>query len=117
LVGTWVVGMIGSRYRELVERQLDVFVSDEHELLRASEAAERAYGRAGRDEAEESFGDLAELLDDVAERLYDMREAYARSLDQREADRYRSRFDRAATRRLPRAADAYRVIASDVDLD
>jgi uncharacterized protein CbrC (UPF0167 family) len=109
--------MIGRRFQDVVERQLALFMSEQDELLRACAEAEAAYGRAGRDEAEDAYGDLAELLDAVAERLYDIRETYAGTLEGAPADRYRSRFDRAACKRLPQAADAYRALAADVDLD
>lgn len=109
--------MFGRPYRELVERQLDVFVTDEHELLRALADAETVYGRAGRGDAEESYADVAELLDTMAEQLYDMREAYASTLEGDNADRYRSRFDRAVGKRLPRAAAAYRSLAADGGLE
>jgi len=109
--------MIDRRYRELVERQLDLFAADERELLRSYADAETAYSKAGRGEAEESYAEVAELLDVLAERLYDMREAYASTLEGRSAHRYRSRFDRAVTKRLPRALPSYRALVADTELD
>jgi hypothetical protein len=109
--------MFDRRYRELVQRQLDVFVADEHELLHAHAQAEDVYGKAGSGQAEESYADVAELLDAIAERLHDMREAYASTLEGADAYRYRSRFDRAVDQRVPRAAAAYRALAAEDELD
>ena len=109
--------MIGRRFQDVVERQLALFVADQDDLLRACAEAEGVYGRAGADEAEEAYGDLAELLDAAAERLYDMRETYAGQLGSDDAGTYRSRFDRAVRKRLPRVADTYRALAAETDLD
>jgi hypothetical protein len=110
--------VIRRRFHDVVERQLALFISDEGELLRACAEAEAAYGRAGGDEAEETYGDLADLLDTVAERLYDIREAYAGGLaSDEDADSYRSRFDRAVSKRLPRVGDTYRALAAEIDPD
>jgi hypothetical protein len=109
--------MIGRGFQDVVERQLAFFMSDQDELLRTCAEAEAAYGRTGRDGAEEAYGDLAELLGTVAERLYEIREAYAARLEDDSADSYRSRFDRAACKRLPRVADTYRAFAAETDLD
>lgn len=109
--------MIGRRFQDVVERQLAVFVADQDELLRACAEAEAVYGRAGAEGAEEAYGELAELLDAVAERLYDMRETYAGGLGSDDADSYRSRFDRAVRKRLPQVAETYRALAAETDLD
>ena len=43
-------------------------------------------------------------MDAIADRLYDVRETYAASLDEDTAEEYRSAFNRAATKRFRRYA-------------
>lgn len=88
------------RFRELVERQLDLFESDQAALLAEARDAEEAWSRAGRDESEEAFGDWQAIADDVREQLLDLREAYAGTLDEPVAAGYRRAFNRAAASRL-----------------
>jgi hypothetical protein len=92
------------RFRELVERQLDLFATDEASLLAEAEAADRAWTNADREEAEEHYGDYQLLVDAIGEALYDLREAYAATLEERTADEYRAAFDRAARKRFGRLA-------------
>ena len=95
----------GRRFAELVGRQLDLFAEDETELLREAEEADEVYGRAAREDAEEAYGDLQLVLETVAERLAELRDTYARTLDERAAGEYARSFDREARRRLGRLAD------------
>lgn len=92
------------RFRDLVLRQLDLFAIDEAELLTEAEDADVAWTRAGRDESEELYGDYQLITDAVGERLYDLRETYAATLDDAAADDYRTAFDRAARKRFKRLA-------------
>jgi hypothetical protein len=92
------------RFAELVRRQLDVFAVDEAEVLAEVDAAERAWRRAPREDAEEAYGDLQLVLDTIGERLLDAREAYAVTLPDDAVDDYRVAFARAASRRFGRAA-------------
>jgi hypothetical protein len=85
-----------SRFHDLVSRQLDLFATDEAGLFQQAQAAEDAWNRAGRDDAEELFGDWQLLVDAISERLLDLRETYASSLDEESADEYRAAFGRAA---------------------
>ena len=89
-------------FADLVRRQLDLFAADEVALLEEARAAERAWQRAGRDDAEEAYGDWLLVADTVAERLLDLRETYASTLDESAAAGYRGTFDRLARRRFPR---------------
>lgn len=82
--------------------QLDLFEEDEAALLAEAAEADRAWSRAGRDEAEELYGDYQLVVDAVAERLLDVRETYAHGLSDGMADEYRRAFARAATRRFKR---------------
>jgi len=94
----------GSRFREVVQRQLDVFAEDEAALLEEGSTADRAWTAAAREESEELFGDYQLVVDAIGERLYDVREAYAGTLDESTADDYREAFNRAALKRFRRFA-------------
>jgi hypothetical protein len=92
------------RFRDVVERQLDLFAADEAELLREAEEADAAWTRADREESEELYGDYQLVVDTIGERLYDLREAYAATLDETTADEYRAGFNAAALKRFRRFA-------------
>ena len=92
------------RFDDLVSRQLALFAEDEAELLDEAEEADEAQRRADRDEAEELYGDYQLVVDAIADRLLDVREAYAATLDDGAADEYRAAFSRAAARRFSRYA-------------
>jgi hypothetical protein len=92
------------RFDELVTRQLDLFAEDEATLLREADEADAAWTRAAADETEELYGDYQLVVDAVGERLYDIREAYAGTLDGRAAAEYRTTFDKAALKRFRRLA-------------
>ena len=88
----------------MIGRQLDLFVRDELQLLEACDEAERAYERAERDEAEERFGDYQDLVETGTEILADLRDNFARTLDDETGEEYEAEFNRAVTKRLPRFA-------------
>jgi hypothetical protein len=90
------------RFADVISRQLDLFVRENLELLDACDAAERAYDRAERDEAEERFGDYQDLVETGTEILADLRDNFASSLDEASAEEYDDEFNRAVTKRLPR---------------
>jgi hypothetical protein len=92
------------RFRDLVERQLDLFEREHAGLIRDCEAAEDAYRRAGRDEAEERYGDYLDLVETATEVLAEIRDHYAASLGEDTAEQYEEAFNRAVLRRLPRFA-------------
>jgi hypothetical protein len=92
------------RFDDLIGRQLDLFAADEAALIAEAEDADVAWTNASRDEAEELYGDYQLVVDALGERLYDVREAYAASLDERTADEYRGAFNRAAAKRFRRYA-------------
>ncbi len=100
-----------SRFEELVERQLDLFASDDAELLTEATEAEAAWNAASAEEAEEAYGDYQLVVDAIADRLLDIRETYARSLDEEAASAYAAEFTRAATRRYRR----YATLLADLD--
>lgn len=101
----------GNRFDDLVGRQLDLFAADEADLLREAAAAEQAWNRAGRDEAEEAYGDYQLVVDAVADRLLDVRESYASTLEEGVDGEYRAAFNRAAGKRFRR----YASLLADLD--
>ncbi|HUF01333.1 MAG TPA: hypothetical protein VMN35_02820 [Gaiellaceae bacterium] len=92
------------RFRDVVARQLDLFTEDEAELLAEAHEADAAWTSADRDDTEDLYGDYQLVADAVGERLYDVREAYATTLDERAAKEYRAAYDRAAAKRFKRLA-------------
>jgi hypothetical protein len=103
--------VLGRRpFRELVERQLDLVGDDEADLLAEISAAEARWNAVGRDEAEEAYGDFQLAVDALADRLLDVREAYAVTVDEAQADAYRKTFNDLAARRFRR----YPTIAADL---
>ena len=90
------------RFVDLVERQLDLFERDHAGLIGDAEAALRAYDGAPRDEAEERYGDFLDLVETGQDELVEIRETYARTLDDDAAEEYRAVFNRLARKRLPR---------------
>ena len=92
------------RFADVVSRQLDLFERDEAELIQECEQAEAAYDRGERDEAEERFGDYQDLVETATEMLADLRDHFAASLDDADAEEYEAEFKRAVAKRLPRFA-------------
>jgi hypothetical protein len=95
----------------VVERQLDLFAVDEADLLEEAAEAEDAWNRSNRDGAEEAYGDYQLVVDAIADRLLEIREAYASTLDERLVETYRAAFGRAARRRYKR----YASLLADLD--
>ncbi|MBD0290596.1 MAG: hypothetical protein ICV74_05015 [Thermoleophilia bacterium] len=93
-----------SRFGPLVERQLELFAQEHVGLVRDTEAALRAYTGAASDEAEERYGDYLDLVETGQEELAELRDAYARTLDEETAAEYRAAFNRMVRKRLPRYA-------------
>jgi isocitrate dehydrogenase kinase/phosphatase len=92
------------RFADVIERQLDLFERDHADVLR--EASERLalYNAADRDEAEELYGDYVDAVETGTEILADLRDAYARTLDEGPDEEYEREFNRAVAKRLPRFA-------------
>lgn len=90
------------RFADVIERQLDLFVRDNLELLDACDAAERAYDHANRGEAEERYGDYQDLVETGTEILADLRDHFAWTLDDGAAEEYEAAFNSAVAKRLPR---------------
>ena len=81
--------MFGRRpFADLVERQLELFEREHAGLIADCEAAERAYDRADRTEAEERYGDYVDLVETGTELLADLRDGYASTLEEGRALRH-----------------------------
>lgn len=93
-----------SRFHDLIERQLGLFGADEASLLTEAEDADAAWTNASAEEAEELYGDYQLVVDTVGERLYDVRETYAASLEGHAAEDYRAAFNANAKKRFGRLA-------------
>jgi hypothetical protein len=92
--------MFRRRFSDLVSRQLDVFAEDERAgLLAEVHEKKEQYDHAGRESAEEAYGDYMDVVDAVKDALADMRDRFARTLDDGAAGEYESVFERAARRR------------------
>ncbi len=89
------------RFREVIARQLDLFVEDGAELLEECRAKARTYEHAPREDAEEAYGDYVDAVEEATEALADMRDRFARTLGETAADEYEESFDRAVRRRWP----------------
>ena len=92
------------RFSDVIRRQLELFEREHRGLIDDCIAAERAYNRADRDEAEERYGDYQDLVETGTEALADIRDTYARTLDDETAEEYEDAFNRAVVKRLPRFA-------------
>ena len=93
-----------ARFADLIERQLDLFERENRGLIDDCIAAERSYTRADRDEAEERYGDYVDLVETGTEVLADLRDNFATTLDDDDADEYAAAFNRAVLRRFRRFA-------------
>jgi hypothetical protein len=97
-------------FDDLVERQLALFATDEASLLGEADEAEASWIRSGREDAEEAYGDYQLVVDAIADRLLELREAYAATLADHNADSYRHAFAAGVKRRFGR----YASLVSDV---
>ncbi len=94
----------GARFADVIERQLDLFEREHAGLLGDIAAAEDAYDRSGRDEAEERYGDYLDLVETYTDLLAELRDNYAASLEEDAAEPYELAFNKAVARRFPQFA-------------
>jgi hypothetical protein len=93
-----------SRFGDVINRQLDLFVRDHAEVIEEANAKLRLYNGADRDEAEERYGDYLDAVETGTELLADLRDNFAQPLGETDAERYLAEFDRAVAKRLPEYA-------------
>ena len=92
------------RFGEVIERQLDLFEREQRGLIDDCVAAEEAYDRSGRDEAESRYGDYVDLVETGTELLADLRDNFASTLDDDTSEEYEGAFNRAVLKRFRRFA-------------
>ena len=88
-------------FRDVISRQLDLFVEDEADLLEECRDKFRAYDRADREDREEAYGDFSDAVETATEALADMRDRFKRTLDEDAAEAYEDSFNRAVKKRWP----------------
>ena len=91
-----------ARFARVIEAQLALFEQDHVDVIDEARDRLAAYNRAGRDEAEELYGDYVDAVETGTEILADVRDHYARTVD--DADAYCAEFNRAVAKRLPEFA-------------
>lgn len=96
------------RFRDVVTRQLAFFEQEDGDLLEDVDRALDKYNRADRDEAEELYGDYQLAIEAATDRLAEFRDAYARTLDEDDAEQYVDEFNRSV-------ADRWRALALTIE--
>jgi hypothetical protein len=87
------------RFREVIERQLAFFEEDDFDLLTDVDRALEKYEHADRDEAEELYGDYQLTIEAATDRLAELRDTYARTLDEDDAEQFMREFNEAVVER------------------
>jgi hypothetical protein len=87
------------RFRDVIERQLAFFEQDDGDLLDDVDRALAKYDRADRDEAEELYGDYQLAIEAATDRLAELRDTYARTLEDDGAEQYVREFNDAVVQR------------------
>ncbi|HXK14969.1 MAG TPA: hypothetical protein VNH45_10570 [Gaiellaceae bacterium] len=88
-----------SPFAKVIDAQLDLFVRDHPDVIEEVKDRLAAYNSAGRDEAEELYGDYVDAVETGTELLADVRDYYARTVE--DPDRYCEEFNRAVAKRMP----------------
>ena len=88
-------------FRDVIARQLELFVQDEADLLEECRDTFRSYESAVREDAEEAYGDFVDAVESATEALADMRDRFGRTLGENAAGTYEESFNRAVRKRWP----------------
>ena len=88
-------------FKDVIARQLDLFVEDETYLLEECREKFRTYQHADREDREEAYGDFSDAVETATEALADMRDRFARTLEEDAAETYEDSFNRAVQKRWP----------------
>jgi len=88
-------------FRDVIARQLDLFVEDEADLLEECRERFRIYDRADREDREETYGDFVDAVETATEALADMRDRFKRTLDEDAGETYEDAFNRSVRKRWP----------------
>jgi hypothetical protein len=86
-------------FHEVIAIQLDQFAREHRAAIEEVDERLAAYNVAGRDEAEELYGDYVDAVETATELLADIRDHYASRLDEESDARYQRAFNRAVERR------------------
>ena len=90
-----------SRFRDLISRQLDLFERQNAGDIAEAQSRLDAYNAGDRDEAEELYGDYVDAVDVVKDALEEIRDTYARTLDEETREDYEREFERTLAKRFP----------------
>ena len=88
-------------FHDLITHQLDLFVEDEADLLEDCREKHRLYEQADREDREEAYGDFVDAVETATEALADMRDRFARTLDEDATEAYENSFNGAVRKRWP----------------
>jgi isocitrate dehydrogenase kinase/phosphatase len=88
-----------ARFKHVIDAQLDLFEREHGDVVEEARERLAQYNRAGRDHAEELYGDYVDAVETGTEILADLRDHYARTVD--DPERYCAEFNRAVARKLP----------------
>jgi len=83
----------------VIDRQLRFFEDEDGDLLEDVDRALDRYNSADRDDAEELYGDYQLAIEAATDRLAEFRDAYARTLDEDDAEQYVYEFNRSVVDR------------------
>jgi len=88
-------------FRDVITRQLDLFVEDEADLLEDCRDKYRLYEQADREDREEAYGDFVDAVETATEALADMRDRFSHTLGEDAAGVYEDSFNRTVRKRWP----------------
>jgi hypothetical protein len=92
--------MLGrGRFSKVIKTQLDQFAVDHRGDIDECSEKLAAYNAGDRDDAEELYGDYVDAVEYATELLADIRDNYARFLDEATDDEYQREFNRAVEKR------------------
>jgi len=87
------------RFGDLVRMQLDLFAGDEASLLEEASEADAAWTKADAEQSEELYGDYQLTIEAATDRLAELRDTFARSLEEDDAEQYVGEFNRSVVDR------------------
>jgi hypothetical protein len=93
-----------ARFADVIDRQIELFVREHPDVIEEARERLEAYHAAERDEAEELYGDYVDAVETGTELLADIRDHFARTLDEGVDEQYEREFNRAVAKRLPEFA-------------
>jgi hypothetical protein len=88
-------------FHDVIVRQLDLFVEDDADALEECRETYRLYEQAAREDAEAAYGEFVDAVETATEALAEMRDRFARTLDEDSAEAYENAFNQAVRRRWP----------------